>query len=194
MFRFSCSLSTFKVRVGEWNAANLNEPIPAEDIGIVNVFIHPNFNSANLQNDVAILQLAKTISLNDKSTVGTICLPDANMVNNRQLCYVAGWGKDAFGATGAYQAIQRKVDLRLVTNGVCQASLRRTRLGSAFQLDGNSFLCAGGENGKDACTVRRKRFFPYPLSTLFFNLQSSTFSLQIILKCFLLFFFSLLFL
>lgn len=146
-------MNTFKIRVGEWDAAKLNEPIPAEDLTVAQVFIHPKFNVANLQNDLAILRLSKAVSLFDKSTVGTVCLPDASMVNSRQLCYVAGWGKNAFGDTGSYQTIQRKVDLRLVTDGVCQASLRRTRLGSSFQLDGNSFICAGGENGKDACTV-----------------------------------------
>lgn len=35
----------------------------------------------------------------------------------------------------------------------CQAALRSTRLGGLFVLD-NSFICAGGEAGKDACTVR----------------------------------------
>lgn len=139
--------------MGEWNAANLNEPIPAEDVAVLNVFIYPNFNIANLQNDVAILKLSTPISLTSRSTVGTICLPNVNIINTNQLCYVAGWGKNAFGATGAFQTILRKVDIKLVTNDICQASLRRTRLGPGFQLNAGSFICAGGENGKDACTV-----------------------------------------
>lgn len=68
-------------------------------------------------------------------------------------CYVAGWGKNAFGNSGSYQTILKEVDVPVMTQPACQAALRGTRLGSNFVLD-NSFLCAGGEPGKDACTVR----------------------------------------
>lgn len=36
--------------------------------------------------------------------------------------------------------------------GRCQSSLAATRLGSSFVFDSSSFICAGGEAGKDACT------------------------------------------
>ena len=47
----------------------------------------------------------------------------------------------------------REVDVPLVDVNKCEAILRGTRLGPAFNLDKNSFMCAGGEIGKDACTV-----------------------------------------
>ncbi|XP_067638203.1 phenoloxidase-activating factor 2 isoform X2 [Eurosta solidaginis] len=147
---FNISTSSFKVRVGEWDAAGTSEPIPAQDVLIASVYIHPNFNSANLQNDVAIVRLASAVSLATKSTVGTVCLPTTTFVG--QTCYVAGWGKNDFGPTGAYQAVERKVDVPLITNAACQTQLRATRLGQPFQLDSSSFICAGGEAGKDACT------------------------------------------
>lgn len=151
------SITTFKVRVGEWDAASTAEPIPAQDVMVSNVFIHPNYNKDNLQNDVAILKLATPVSLTSKSTVGTICLPSVSFVGQR--CYVAGWGKNDFGPTGAYQAIQREVDVPLVPNADCQAALRQTRLGATFVLDNASFVCAGGEAGKDACTVSVNELF-----------------------------------
>lgn len=138
------------MRVGEWDAASTSEVIPAQDVAIASVFIHPNFNSANLQNDVAIILLASTVSLTTKSTVGTVCLPTTTFVG--QTCYVAGWGKNDFGPTGAYQAIQREVDVPLITNAACQTMLQATRLGQTFQLNNSSFICAGGQAGKDACT------------------------------------------
>lgn len=149
--QFNFSITSFKVRVGEWDASGTAEPIPAQDVTVSNVFLHPNFNKDNLQNDVAILKLATPVSLTAKSTVGTVCLPTVSFVGQR--CYVAGWGKNDFGPTGAYQAIQREVDVPLVTNVACQTSLRATRLGASFVLDSSSFICAGGEPGKDACTV-----------------------------------------
>ncbi|XP_005178152.2 phenoloxidase-activating factor 2 [Musca domestica] len=143
-------ITSYKVRIGEWDAASTNEPIPAQDVMVANVFIHPNYNKDNLQNDVALLKLATPVSLTSKSTVGTICLPTTSFVGQR--CYVAGWGKNDFGPTGAYQAIQREVDVPLIPNADCQAALRQTRLGATFVLDNASFICAGGEAGKDACT------------------------------------------
>ncbi|XP_055906265.1 phenoloxidase-activating factor 2 isoform X2 [Eupeodes corollae] len=142
--------SSYKVRLGEWDAASTRETIPAEDFTISNVYVHPNFNKDNLQNDIAILRLSTLINLGQKSTIGTVCLPTSTFVGQR--CYVAGWGKNDFGPTGVYQAIQREVDVPLVTNAACQAALRKTRLGSGFILNDESFICAGGENGKDACT------------------------------------------
>ena len=146
-------MTSFKVRLGEWDASGTAEPIPAEDVMISNIYIHPNFNKDNLQNDVAILKLATPVALGTKPTIGTICLPTVSFVGQR--CYVAGWGKNDFGPTGAYQAIQREVDVPLIPNADCQTALRRTRLGASFVLSNSSFVCAGGEAGKDACTVRK---------------------------------------
>ncbi|XP_030374586.1 phenoloxidase-activating factor 2 [Scaptodrosophila lebanonensis] len=147
---YNLPISSFKARLGEWDAASVTEPVPAQDVTIASVFIHPAFNPNNLQNNVAILKLSTAISLTSKSTVGTICLPTTTFVGQR--CYVAGWGKNDFGPTGAYQAIARKVDVPLITNANCQTALRATRLGSSFVLSDTSFICAGGEAGKDACT------------------------------------------
>lgn len=68
-------------------------------------------------------------------------------------CWVSGWGKDAFGPNGRYQSILKEVDVPVISQENCQTALRSTRLGSSFVLD-SSFMCAGGESGKDACTVR----------------------------------------
>lgn len=143
-------LTSFKVRLGEWDASSTSEPIPAQDVYISNVYVNPSFNPNNLQNDVAILKLSTPVSLTSKSTVGTVCLPTTSFVGQR--CWVAGWGKNDFGPTGAYQAIMRQVDVPLIPNANCQAALQATRLGSSFALSSTSFICAGGEAGKDACT------------------------------------------
>lgn len=73
------------------------------------------------------------------------------MFSNRR-CWVAGWGKNDFSNNGAFQAIEKEVDVPIRNSAECENSLRQTRLGSTFQLDTQSFICAGGEAGKDACT------------------------------------------
>ena len=64
---------------------------------------------------------------------------------------MTGWGKDAF-VGGNYQQVLKEVELPVVADGVCENMLRRTRLGPGFALH-DGFLCAGGEEGKDACKV-----------------------------------------
>lgn len=68
-------------------------------------------------------------------------------------CWVTGWGKDAFGKEGNFQYILKKVDVPVLDSNECEARLRQTRLTQNFQLSRSSFICAGGEEGKDACTV-----------------------------------------
>lgn len=76
-------------------------------------------------------------------------------IATRLLCtsynnYIAILGKDKFGKDGLYQVILKRVELPIVPRDECQIKLRETRLGRHFILD-ESFLCAGGESGKDTC-------------------------------------------
>jgi hypothetical protein len=63
---------------------------------------------------------------------------------------VSGWGKSEFNASSPYSSFQKEIDLPLVDYTTCQNQLRATRLSQNFQLDFLSFICAGGEFGKDA--------------------------------------------
>ena len=56
------------------------------------------------------------------------------------------------GKEGLYQVILKKIDLPIVPRDTCQDRLRKTQLGKYFNLH-ESFICAGGEIGKDACKV-----------------------------------------
>ena len=66
-------------------------------------------------------------------------------------CWVAGWGKDS--SSGSFQVIQNRVDVPILPNrDDCQRRMQRA-LGNAgrnFRLS-QSEICAGGEEGKDAC-------------------------------------------
>ena len=48
--------------------------------------------------------------------------------------------------------VLKEVEVPVIPDGVCENNLRRTRLGPGFALH-EGFLCAGGEEGKDACKV-----------------------------------------
>ena len=83
-----------------------------------------------------------------KPHIDTICLPDADFSPSN--CTVTGWGKSAFG-TGDFQTVLKSITLPVVDDYTCQNALRRTRLGQRFVLH-ESFMCAGGREGRDACT------------------------------------------
>jgi len=136
-----------KVRLGEWDTQSEGEFIPHQDIPVADVVIHENFVQAGVLNDFALLFLAQPARLSPE--VDVVCLPDNSGFDGNK-CIVNGWGKDQFGKEGRYQHILKKLDLPVVARDVCQNSLRSTRLGRFFLLH-DSFICAGGEPGKDTC-------------------------------------------
>ena len=64
------------------------------------------------------------------------------------------------GKEGRYQVILKKVDVPVVPRDACLQALRKTRLGPYFKLH-ESFICAGGERGKDTCKVMISRYCTY---------------------------------
>lgn len=138
------------MRLGDWNAATTTEPIPAQDFIVGRINLHPSFNSQNLKNDIAVLRLSTNVQLGQTPTIATACLPSIAFTGSR--CWVSGWGRDAFSG-GSFQSIMKQVDVPILQNTVCQSELQATRLGAGFVFDTSSFICAGGEVSKDACTV-----------------------------------------
>merc|ERR1712110_416281 len=84
------------------------------------------------------------------SHIDTACLPQLGESFDGTTCFATGWGKDKFGAAGEYQVVLKEIDLPVVNHDDCQDRLRQTRLGKKFKLH-DSFVCAGGINGKDTC-------------------------------------------
>lgn len=137
-----------KARLGEWDTQTKNEIYDYQDRNVVEIVTHAEFNSKNLHNDVALLFLDKPAELMD--TVNTICLPPADFNFDQSRCFASGWGKDVFGKLGKYQVILKKIELPVMPRDECQKALRTTRLGRRFSLH-SSFICAGGEKGRDTC-------------------------------------------
>lgn len=138
----------FKIRAGEWDTQTKKELFPHQDRDVESVVIHKDYYSGALFNDIAILFLKTPLNISEN--VDVICLPPQGTVINNARCYASGWGKDVFGKEGRYQVILKKIDLPIVPRPTCQEALRTTRLGKFFELH-KSFICAGGEQGKDTC-------------------------------------------
>uniref|UniRef100_A0A182U7L2 Phenoloxidase-activating factor 2 n=1 Tax=Anopheles melas TaxID=34690 RepID=A0A182U7L2_9DIPT len=139
------TITTLKVRLGEWDTRSGKEPFPHQDRRVVEIAFHEKFFAPAALNNVALLFLDKPVVLME--TVNTICLPPANYNFDPVRCVASGWGKNVFGNEGIFQANLKKVELPLMPRGACQRALRTTRLGRRH----SSFICAGGEKGRDTC-------------------------------------------
>ncbi|XP_036148082.1 uncharacterized protein LOC118644183 [Monomorium pharaonis] len=139
-----------RARLGEWDVNHDVEFYPYIERDIVSVFVHPEFYAGTLANDIAILKLDHDVDFTKNPHISAACLPDKLDDFTGTRCWTTGWGKDAFGDYGKYQNILKEVDVPVVSNHVCEQQMRRTRLGPSFNLH-PGFVCAGGEEGKDAC-------------------------------------------
>lgn len=138
-----------RIRLGEWDVNNDSEAYPHVEFDATDVFIHDAYYPGNLYNDIALVRLAGYTDFLRNPHISPVCLPDRLEEFARRRCFVTGWGKDAF-VNGNYQHVLKEVELPVVANRQCEAMLQRTKLGRSFGLH-EGFLCAGGEEGKDAC-------------------------------------------
>lgn len=139
---------TLHIRAGEWDMEKTDESLPHQDREIESVIVHNDYYKPTLLNDIALLILKASVELADN--VNPICLPPQNYSFNKERCLVSGWGKENYSRESKFQTVLKKVDLPVIPNFLCQMLFRNTVLGKYFRLD-SSFICAGGEYGKDTC-------------------------------------------
>ncbi|KAK3921841.1 Phenoloxidase-activating factor 2 [Frankliniella fusca] len=138
-----------KVRAGEWDRETESEIYKHQDRGVRTILRHPDYYGGNNQYDVALLILDSPLVLGKH--IGTVCLPEPGDGSgfDGQRCIVAGWGKEKLDDRWPHRYLKR-LELPVVARDQCEAALRNTGLGDNYILH-ESFLCAGGEEGIDAC-------------------------------------------
>ncbi|XP_071450718.1 uncharacterized protein [Hetaerina americana] len=139
-----------RVRLGEWDVNHDVEFYPHEETDVTRLTVHPEFYAGTLYNDLAILRLQRPADFARSPHISPACMPDRYRDYSGARCWTTGWGKDAFGDFGKYQNILKEVEVPIVPQHTCQSQLQQTRLGYEFKLH-PGFICAGGEEGKDAC-------------------------------------------
>nr|XP_055050406.1 tryptase-like [Misgurnus anguillicaudatus] len=108
---------------------------------VVQLIIHPNFDTNTENNDIALLQLSSPVNFTDY--IQPVCLAAAGSQFDQGLSsWVTGWG-DIFG-NGTYPDILQEVEVPIVSNSECN-----------FSYNGaitDNMLCAGlNVGGKDSC-------------------------------------------
>ncbi|XP_039762202.1 phenoloxidase-activating factor 2-like isoform X2 [Pararge aegeria] len=140
---------TLVARAGEWDTQTNKERFKSQERIVDGIVVREDFNPKSLKNDLALLHLQSPFELDQH--ISTLCLPEQDEeFDNYRGCIANGWGKNVFGRQGRYAVILKKVEVNMVPFDRCSNLLRKTRLGNSFKLH-RSFVCAGGEEGKDTC-------------------------------------------
>lgn len=109
---------------------------------VTNIYVHPNFNSQNLANDIALLKL-------DHAPVGAQPVEIAQGTLTQyatvgDLLTVAGLGRLQEG--GSTPSVLMEVDVPLISDATCRAA------GGSYTNVGDVSFCAGlQQGGKDSC-------------------------------------------
>ncbi|KAJ9584010.1 hypothetical protein L9F63_021639 [Diploptera punctata] len=106
-------------------------------------YVHPNYDSSRISNDVALLKLPTKVQLSDK--VQTIRLPSrsqANQAFENAAATVSGWGRDSDNSN-AISPILRFVQVPVITNTLCNLMF--------FGSIQSSNICTSGTGGKGTC-------------------------------------------
>merc|ERR1712130_161976 len=108
---------------------------------IEEIVIHPSFNFSDITNDIALLKLTPSVDLDAWSPA---CLPKSGADFTGQNGWVYGWGVTS--EEGEYLADKLlELEVPIVSNSVCATAM------SSHGNVTSGMLCAGGENGRDAC-------------------------------------------
>jgi secreted trypsin-like serine protease len=132
------SPSGMSVRVGATTRRG-SEGLSAK---VSQVYIHPNYSSQTLANDIAVLKLDQ-----DLPSAVTVDIAEGSLsqyVGVGDLLSVAGLGKTSEG--GSSPSRLQEVDVPLVSDQTCRAA------GGNYSSVGNVSFCAGlPQGGKDSC-------------------------------------------
>ncbi|XP_072933022.1 CLIP domain-containing serine protease B4-like [Epargyreus clarus] len=134
--------------VGEWDigrSPDCNEFFCApatQAIKVESVIVHPGYEQKIFRHDIAMVVLKDEIKFS--VTAAPICLNDKPEIVINERASLVGWGKLS-GQTNLIGR-QQQLDVPLVSLEVCERVF-----GETVPVNEGK-LCAGGEEGKDACS------------------------------------------
>ena len=108
--------------------------------------VHPNFDSDNILNDIAVIKLESEVDLNDK--IQFACIPNsANIFPNETNidAFIVGWGKTKMSASSSPDALQQ-ASITVYDKSKCSSVV------VSNVKNWNNQICAGKfEGGVDSC-------------------------------------------
>ncbi|ODM93294.1 Trypsin-2 [Orchesella cincta] len=116
----------------------------SQRIDVDKIIMHPQYSRRTIDNDIALLKLAKPVTLDN--VIIPVCLPANNDHSFENFtATAAGWG--ATKESGSTSNILRKVDVPVISNEVCNT---QTKYKGKIT---DNMLCAGyvEQGGSDSC-------------------------------------------
>ncbi|KAH0552008.1 hypothetical protein KQX54_004119 [Cotesia glomerata] len=135
------------IRLGVWDLSSNEEPCCQQDYQATKIIKHPGYNSATMENNIAMIILDRDVPLATSPHINTACLSLSTPSFGR--CWVAGWGGCQKLTPGTTKRL-RDVKIPIVNRYACQQSIQNI-LRETYELPG-SILCAG-EGKMDSCMI-----------------------------------------
>ncbi|KAF9801152.1 hypothetical protein SFRURICE_005746 [Spodoptera frugiperda] len=136
------------VVVGEWDigrSPDCNDYFcapPTQAIKVENVIVHPGYEQKIFRHDIALIMLKEEIKYS--VTAAPICLNDKPEIVINERASLVGWGK--LSGQNNVVSRQQQLEVPLVPLENCERIF-----GESVPVNEGQ-LCAGGEEGKDACS------------------------------------------
>ncbi|XP_048832957.1 transmembrane protease serine 9 [Brienomyrus brachyistius] len=128
-------------------------------IPLQKIILHPNYNSSNMNFDVALLEL--TVPAPKSYTIQSICLPSpVHKFQKTDECYIGGWGSLREG--GSLTTLLQKAQVGVIEQPDCQQVYGRgltPNMMCAGFMEGGSDTCMGDSGGPLACREHSGRWF-----------------------------------
>ncbi|XP_047997988.1 CLIP domain-containing serine protease 14D-like [Leguminivora glycinivorella] len=115
---------------------------PAQAIKVENVVVHPGYEKKIFRHDIALIVLQEDIKYS--VSVAPICLNDRTEVVINERALLVGWGK--LSGQNNLVTRQQQLEVPLVSLEMCERVF-----GDSVPIQEGE-LCAGGEEGRDACS------------------------------------------
>jgi len=115
-----------------------------QTLNVAAIFMHEQYNSRTLVNDIALVKLATPISFNED--IQPVCAPEPTDLHVYQRCICSGWGTLSSGGTCCPQTLMY-VSMNITTNAYCDTAYPR----DAITAD---MICATDNTGsrdRDSC-------------------------------------------
>jgi len=130
----------FDIMAGAHNVRASSEPHRVE-ITSYDGWTHPNWNSQDLSNDLALIKLPSKIEFNDY--IKPSCLPsNGDTADTGELVTVTGWGKPSDNAGGISPVLRCVDDLPVISNKECN---------DIYGIVGAGVVCIDTTGGKGSC-------------------------------------------
>merc|ERR1712106_719560 len=132
--------SYFDVMAGAHNVRDASEPHRVE-VTSFNGWTHPQWNTQDLSNDLALIELPSPMEFNDYISPSCMTMAGDTAVEG-DLVTVTGWGKPSDSAGGISPVLRMVSDLPVITNSDCN---------DVYGIVGSGVVCIDTTGGKGSC-------------------------------------------